>query len=114
MDLTKDTAFTHRVLDALSLRSKVAMHNIANQNTPGYKRYYVSFEEQLRAASRAGRSVGTVHPQVQQDNSGRPGENNVSVYDELALLEKVKLLHEIFTKRAGGYFNHMNKAIFGR
>ena len=55
-----------------------------------------------------------MHPQVQQDSSGRPGENNVSVYDELALIEKVKLLHEIFTKRAGGYFNHMNKAIFGR
>ncbi len=114
MDLTNDTAFNHRVLDALSLRSKVAMHNIANQNTPGYKRYYVSFEEQLRAASRGKKSVGTVHPKVERDTSGRPGENNVSVYDELATIEKVKLLHEIFTMRVGGYFTHMNKAIFGR
>ncbi len=114
MDLTKDTAFAHRVLDALSLRSKVAMHNIANQNTPGYKRYYVSFEEQLRAASQQGKDIGAVHPEVLRDNSGRAGVNNVSVYDELSMLEKVKLLHEIFTRKAGGYFSHMNKAIFGR
>ena len=114
MDLTKDTAFTHRVLDALSLRSKVVMHNIANQNTPGYKRYHVSFEEQLREAARSGKPAGTVYPRVLRDESGGPGENNVSVYDELAILEKVKLLHEIFTKRAGRYFSHMNKAIYGR
>ncbi len=114
MDLTQDTAFAHRVLDALSLRSKVAMHNIANQNTPGYKRYYVSFEEQLRAASEQGKGIDTVRPEVLRDDSGRPGVNNVSVYDELSMLEKVKLLHEIFTRRAGGYFSHMNRAIFGR
>ena len=114
MDLTRDIAFTHRVLDALSLRSKVAMHNIANQNTPGYKRYYVSFEEQLKEAKLAGKEVGKVHPQVTRDTSGRVGENNVSIYDELAILEKVKLLNEIFTKRAGGYFTHINKAIYGR
>lgn len=114
MDLVNDTAFTHRVLDALSLRSKVAMHNIANQNTPGYKRYFVSFEEQLREATGRGDDVGSVHPQVERDVSGREGENNVSVYDELAVLEKVKLLQEIFSRRAGGYFSHMNKAISGR
>jgi flagellar basal-body rod protein FlgB len=114
MDLTKDTAFAHRVLDALSLRSKVAMHNIANQNTPGYKRYFVTFEEQLRKASAEGKDVGKVYPEVQRDESGRDGVNNVSVYDELSILEKVKLLHEIFTRRAGGYFSDMNKAIFGR
>lgn len=114
MDLAEDTAFAHRVLDALSLRSKVAMHNIANQNTPGYKRYYVTFEEQLRKAVADGKDIGNVHPQVLRDESGREGVNNVSVYDEISTLEKVKLLHEIFTRRAGGYFSHMNKAIFGR
>ena len=114
MELTKGTAFAHRVLDALALRSKVAMHNIANQNTPGYKRYYVSFEEQLRAASKQGEGIETVRPEVHRDDSGRQGVNNVSVYDEISMLEKVKLLHEIFTRKAGGHFSHMNKAIFGR
>ncbi len=114
MDLTEDTTFAHRVLDALSLRSRVAMHNIANQNTPGYKRYVVSFEEQLRRVSQGGGDINSVRPEVLRDDSGGPGVNNVSVYDELSTLEKVKLLHEIFTRRVGGYFSHMNKAIFGR
>ena len=114
MNFAQETAFTHRVLDALSMRSKVAMHNIANQNTPGYKRYYVSFEEQLQQATKAGKPAGEVHPLVSRDTSGRPSENNVSVYDELSTLEKVKLIHEVFTKRLGGYFRHLNKAIYGR
>ncbi|WP_180375503.1 flagellar basal body rod protein FlgB [Clostridium thermarum] len=35
-------------LDAASLRSKVISNNIANVNTKGYKRYYVSFEDTLK------------------------------------------------------------------
>ncbi|WP_163193239.1 flagellar basal body rod protein FlgB [Clostridium thermarum] len=35
-------------LDAASLRSKVISNNIANVNTKGYKRYYVTFEDTLK------------------------------------------------------------------
>ena len=34
-------------LDATNLRSQTIAHNIANVNTPGYKRKYVTFEETL-------------------------------------------------------------------
>ncbi|CEK39029.1 flagellar basal body rod protein FlgB [Paraclostridium sordellii] len=34
-------------LDATALRSKVIANNIANVNTPNYKRKYVSFEDTL-------------------------------------------------------------------
>ena len=34
-------------LDATELRSKTIANNIANINTPGYKRKYVTFEETL-------------------------------------------------------------------
>ncbi|AEX85995.1 flagellar basal-body rod protein FlgB [Marinitoga sp. 1135] len=37
-------------LDAVSVRQRVYSHNIANYNTPGYKRKDVSFEEELRKA----------------------------------------------------------------
>lgn len=39
-----------KALDASSLRQKVAAHNIANVNTPGFKRSYVAFEEELQLA----------------------------------------------------------------
>jgi len=109
-----EMALTQRVLDAVATRGKVALHNIANQNTPGYKRYAVSFEEELRDALEQGHDVAQVHPTVHRDTSGAPGQNNVSVMDELALLEKVRMVHEVFSRRAGGYFTNINKAIRGQ
>ena len=109
----KSLGLSERVLDATALRAKVIMHNIANQNTPGFKRYSVSFEEQLREATEAGEDPTTVYPVVRRDKSGAPGENNVSVQQELAQLEKVALIHEMFTRRVGGYFAKLKKAIRG-
>jgi len=112
MDL--DLGVTQQVLDALAARSKVVMHNIANQNTPGYKRYRVQFEELMRDAHAAGRDGSEVTPRIVRDESGPPGVNNVSIMEEMALLGKVSLLHDVFSRRAAGYFNHMNQAIRGR
>ncbi|MEM7203459.1 MAG: hypothetical protein AAF628_24560 [Planctomycetota bacterium] len=114
LDLDKELAVTRHVLDAASLRSRAIMHNIANQNTPGYKRFTVSFEQQLRQAHADGLPLGQVRPVVERDLSGAPEANNVSVMQELAQLEKVQLIHDLFSRRAGGYFTHLNKAIFGR
>ncbi|MCA8957828.1 MAG: hypothetical protein KDC87_17260 [Planctomycetes bacterium] len=109
-----ETAFAHRVLDAIDARAKVAMHNLANKNTPGFKRFVVEFEGELRAAIRQGRDPGEVLPRIRRDKSGSPGVNNVSEYDEISLMEKARALHEIFTRRIGGYFNNLNRAIRGQ
>ena len=114
IDYHGDLGVTHRVLDATAVRTKVILHNIANQNTPGFKRYMVSFEDRMREAQAAGKDLADVHPVVTRDESGPPGQNNVSVVEELALLEKVKMVHEIFTRRAGGYFAKINKSIRGQ
>jgi len=114
IDFNGDTAFTHNTLEALSARSKAAIHNIANQNVPGFKRYTVRFEDKLREAVEAGQSEATVKPEVERDTSGPRGENNVVVMEELALLGKTSLLHDYMARRAGSYFKHINKAIFGR
>lgn len=103
-----------RDMEALDLRAKVAMHNIANQNTPGFKRYYVTFEERLRAAFHSGSDVSTVKPEVLRDTSGAPGMNNVSLIDEQAVLEKVRLMNELVSRRLGGHFAKLNKAISSR
>ena len=44
IDFDRDTAFTQRLLDALDARAKASLHNIANQNVPGFKRQEVRFE----------------------------------------------------------------------
>jgi hypothetical protein len=34
--------------------------------------------------------------------------------EELSILGKTSLLHDVMTRRAGSYFSTLNKAIFGR
>jgi flagellar basal-body rod protein FlgB len=115
IDFDRDTAFAQKMLDVLSMRTKTAIHNIANQNVPGFKRSEVRFEDLLREAESTGRGdITTVVPEVVRDDSGAPGQNNVVLMDELAVLGKVSLLHDVMSRRAGSYFSTLNKAIFGR
>lgn len=114
IDFDGDTAFTQRMLDVLTRRSKAAMHNIANQNVPGFKRYEVRFEDLLREATAKGEDAATVEPVVTRDLSGPPGANNVVLMEELSLLGKTSLMHDVMTRRAGSYFATLNKAILGR
>ena len=114
IDFDGDTAFTQRMLDVLARRSKAALHNIANQNVPGFKRYEVRFEDLLREAQAKGDDPAAVEPLVTRDLSGPPGANNVVVMEELSLLGKTALMHDVMTRRAGGYFATLNKAILGR
>lgn len=114
IDFDKETAFTQQVLGALTARSNMALHNIANQNTKGFKRYEVRFEDLLSKASKRGDELHEVNHEIVQDKSGRPGMNNVVLMEELALLGKTALLHDAMTRRIGGYTAKLNKAIFGR
>ena len=53
-----------KALDTYSPRQQVISHNIANVNTAGYKRSYVSFEEELKQAlgKKDGVSLKRAHP----------------------------------------------------
>lgn len=114
IDFDRDTAFAQRMLDALSTRTKATLQNVANQNVPGYKRYEVRFEDLLQDELQRGGDGTNVQPVVRRDTSGAEGVNNVVVMDELAMLAKTQLLHDVMTRRAGGYFSTLNKAISGR
>jgi flagellar basal body rod protein FlgB len=114
IDFGDGIGLTHRVLDAMSVRARATLHNLANQNTPGFKRYEVSFEDELSRAHARGDDVTAVRPVVHRDTSGGTGTNNVSMFDEAATLDKVRMVYEFFSQRAGGYFARLNKAIHGR
>lgn len=65
-------------LNAAQLRSKTIANNIANINTPNYKRKYVKFEETLNNANKTGKI------EVKTDTSGsvRTDGNNVDLESE--------------------------------
>lgn len=114
IDLGSDTAFQQRMLDVLGARARATLHNIANQHVEGFKRYTVRFEDLLREAQGSGQDPASIEPVTERDESGPPGQNNVVLMEELATLSKTQLLQDVMTRRIGGYYATINKAISGR
>lgn len=85
-------------LGAASKRQEVLANNIANVNTPGYKRQDVTFEDTLaraldESATRSGSAASddaldgvTYTVETQGDTSMRTDGNNVDIDHEMALL----------------------------
>lgn len=114
IDFDRDTAFQQKMLDVLGARARATLHNIANQHVDGFKRYEVKFEDMLRDAVAKGQNPDSVQPVTERDESGLPGQNNVELMQELAILGKTSLLQDVISRRIGGYYATINKAIVGR
>lgn len=86
-------------LDAMSARQKAIANNIANVETPNYKRKHVSFEAELRRALGGNNSHQIMadlsnmgHTQQTDTTSpGRTNGNNVNIDAEIADLAKTSL-----------------------
>lgn len=105
----------HRSLDGLAMRQRVTAHNIANVDTPGYKRYRLDFESTLKAAVSNGSSPKiagrTTHPRHipinlhgdllerpfdltrSTDTAMRNDGNNVDIEAEMAQITKDQVLY---------------------
>lgn len=98
----------HKALDAAWTRNEVIAQNIANVDTPGYKRKTVSFEEQLRQAMdkkdfKKG-DVDKIDIRVTVDNkslSMRLDGNNVDIDNEMAQLAKNTIKYDALVQLAG-------------
>jgi flagellar basal-body rod protein FlgB len=109
-------------LDGLSARHAALSDNIANVNTPGYKRKYVPFEQALERAVHGavspctGSACGSVKPFLppvvrETHTSGRADGNNVDVEREMVLLAENTLRYETITQYVGGYFSGLKMVI---
>ncbi|HLJ53640.1 MAG TPA: flagellar basal body rod protein FlgB [Chthonomonadaceae bacterium] len=111
-----------RALDATSLRQELIANNLANVNTPGYKRQDVTFETRLSRAlgqRRSGSGASTVEgvrPEVvtQTGTSLRADGNNVDMETENVNAAINSLRYEALTQMVGGYFTGLKAAITGR
>lgn len=104
-----------KVLDGLALRQEVIANNLANVNTPGFKRAVVSFEQELQSAlkHRDVRSLYRVEPQitVQSQTSLRPDGNNVDIDMEMAELAANTLQYNAVARLLSGQFGLLRSAI---
>jgi flagellar basal-body rod protein FlgB len=113
-----DVALLGRVLDASSLRHRVISQNIANVNTPGYRRQEVAFEEALAGHLRDGDARGAlaVRPQVvtSQSSAQRTDGNGVTLEQEMTDLNKNALLHNAAAQILSTRLAMLRSAITGR
>jgi len=118
--------FYKKALDGLSLRNTAIAQNLANANTPNYKRKIVVFEDQLKAAAEKRRlSMKTTHekhidkrkvnfqPKVLEDKSlsNRIDGNNVNIDTEAAELAKNQIMYNAMINQVIGEFEKIKNVI---
>lgn len=100
-----------KMLDASALRHRAIAQNLANVETPGYRRRVVRFGEQLAEAIAAGRGdrLAAARPQLSTVETGvNPlTDNNVEPETELAAMMENALLYRtcsrLLSARIAGY-----------
>lgn len=108
-------------LDACVERHRALASNIANLETPGYKRQEVSgvFRQQLTEAVRRqdSESLASLQPRVSTDLSAiprSPDGNTVNMTDELLALQENGLEHSLHVQLITGRMARLRGAISGR
>lgn len=113
-------AATTRALDATALRQQVISHNLANANTPGFKRQEVQFENELSRAiaqhdNPCAPRIGSIQPKVITigNTSERADGNNVNLETESINLAINALKFEALSQSVAGTFRALKTAIKG-
>ncbi len=103
-----------RLMSASSKRAEVTANNLANQNTPGFKRQTVDFEDQLLAEIRRGGSnLESVQPSVNEDKTSpaRADGNNVSMELEMSTMNQNRLMYETYAAVLAGRMEMIRTSI---
>ena len=108
-------------LDAVVLRQQAIANNIANLETPGYKRIDIapSFEAELERASTSGdlSQIESLKPSLAVDAnavaSSRDG-NTVHLQTELMEMNENAVAHSLETQLVSGMLQRMQMAITGK
>lgn len=118
-----------KTLDAAALRQRVIADNIANADTPGFKKATVEFEALLRQALRQDplplktthpRHIGSdlltrISPRVERlyTTTQRMDGNNVDVEEEMVNLVTTNLTYQAAARFISGKFSTLRYVISG-
>jgi len=114
------TRIAQRSLDACVLRQEALASNIANVETPGYKRLDVAkdFADRLKTAVQRGGSLNAMPtPRISEDSNARAQRgdgNTVDLENELLQMNKNQVEHEYLANLIGSSFKTLRMAITGR
>ncbi len=107
-----------KLLDLTTSKNKVIANNIANVNTPGFKKFEVAFQKELQKAveSKNIDKVKNIQESVtlSKDKSTRKDGNNVDLDKELVAFYQMSDRHNIYLEILSKKFKGMIAAIHGR
>ena len=111
-----------KLLDAAVVRSEAIAANVANAETPGYRRVDVApdFAEQLKASVATGdlsSKAAGLKPQIAADPNARtirPDGNSVEIEHELLAMNRNAVEHEYLTEIISQNIKQLKMAITGR
>lgn len=127
--ITGKTNLLEKALDAAWMKNEVIANNIANVNTPGFKKSNVRFEDQMASAASEfqigsmqkdskflpiGNDIRSISsPEITQESftSGRKDGNNVDVDVEMAELAKNTIKFNAIISQISRQFNSIRTAI---
>ncbi len=98
-----------RAMDTYTLRQRVTTSNIANVDTPGFKKHEVQFEEALQKARQSGGidEMKNVRPSITET------DNNVVLEDELVNLADNQIRVQLVSRSLRHHFDMLRKGITG-
>jgi flagellar basal-body rod protein FlgB len=104
-----------QVLDTAALRHRVIAQNVANVNTPGYRRLAVEFEDDLAKALTSAGNPAQVKPRVViEDGPERVDGNTVDIDREMVAMNKNSLLYQAAAQIITNRIAQLRAAIAGR
>ncbi|EHJ29967.1 flagellar biosynthesis protein FlgB [Clostridioides difficile] len=95
-------------LDATNLRSQTIANNIANINTEGYKRHYITFEETLND------TMPKIEEKTDNSKGLRVDGNNVDIEEEKVNQAMATLQYNALISFANGKIAMTKSIISGR
>lgn len=98
-----------KAMDAYALRQKITASNIANTDTPGYKRHEVQFEQELKRAQEGQGVAGmkNVNASILETN------NNVLLEDEMIEMADTQIRVQLVTRSLRHHFSMLKNGITG-
>ncbi len=111
----------NKTLDGVALRQEAINNNLANLETPGYKRVDLApnFEQQLEkaAASNDAQQISSLSPSLTVDPTATAASkdgNNVHLEQELMRMNQNAMTHSLETQMVSNMLAKMRLAISGK
>lgn len=113
--VTSITELLEAGIKAEHLRQKTIASNLANIETPGYRRVQIRFEELLEKALKSARqtNITELEPEVYhpQDTPVKPNGNDVSLEGEIGQMIQNSLRHKAYVRLLNKKYQQIAQAI---